>query len=159
MEVPGAAVSPGASNCNFAKAPTLTVIEALVLAVMPALVMSDAVTVALPEVFKVTLRVCVPPTNALSTGKLALLSLEVIPTVSLVLTRFQLASTALTVIVNDEPAVWAIGVPILPVELPAATVSPGTSNCSLANAPALTVIGGLVFAALVGSVTSVAVIV
>ena len=105
MEVPGAAVSPGASNCNFANAPTLTVIEELVLAVMPALVTSDAVTVALPTVFKVTLRVCVPPTSAASPGRLALLSLEVRWTVSLVLIAFQLASTALTVMLNPAPAV------------------------------------------------------
>ena len=39
-------------------------------------------------------------------GRLALLSEEVRPTVSLtVLTRFQLASTALTVAVNEVPAV------------------------------------------------------
>src|SRR5437867_12961821 len=100
MEVPGAAVSPGVSNCNFANAPALTLIEELVLAVMPALVTSDAVTVALPEVFKVTLRLCVPPANAASAGKLALLSLEVMCAVSLVLIGFQLASTALTVTLN-----------------------------------------------------------
>ena len=77
VEVPGAAVSPGTSNCNFANAPPLTVIDELVLAVMPGLVTLEAVTLWLPEVFKVTLSVWVPPTSDVSAGKLALLSLEV----------------------------------------------------------------------------------
>src|SRR6266571_2720370 len=131
----------------------------LVLAVIAECVMSDAVTVRLPAVLSVTLKVCVPAANAPLAGRPALPSLEVMPTTSLVLIKFQLASTALTVTVNAVPAVWAIGAPVLPVPVPAAAASPGTSNCSLAKAPALTVIGGLVFAALVGSVTSVAVIV
>ena len=46
-----------------------------------------------------------PPTRAASAGKLALLSLEVRWTVSLVLTAFQLASTALTVTLKAVPAV------------------------------------------------------
>src|SRR5207245_2947091 len=121
--------------------------------------MSEAVRVRLPAVLRVTLKVCVPALNAALAGMVALLSLEVIPTVSLVLTRFQFASTAFTVTVKAVPAVWAIGVPVLPVPVPAAAGSPGTSNWSLAKAAALTVIGGLVFAVLAGSVTSVAVIV
>ena len=116
-------------------------------------------SVRLPAVLSVTLKVWVPEAKAALAGMVALLSLEVIPTVSLVLTRFQFASTALTVTMKEVPAVWAMAVPVLPVPVPAAALSPGTSNCSLAKAPALTVIGGLVFAALVGSVTSVAVIV
>src|SRR5262249_19081870 len=63
-----------------------------------------------------------------------------------VLTRFQAASTARTVTVNGAPAVRAVGVPVLPVVVPGAVVSPGTSNCNCVNAPALTVIFGLVFA-------------
>src|SRR5947209_7618304 len=77
--------------------------------------------------------------------------------VLLVLIGFQLASTALTVTLNAVPAVCAVAVPVLPEPVPAAAISPGASNCSLARAPALTVIAGLVFAALVGSVASVAV--
>src|SRR5213594_2571782 len=119
--------------------------------------MSEAVRVRLPAVLRVTLKVCVPALNAALAGMVALLSLEVIPTVSLVLTMFQFASTALTVTVNAVPAVWAIGAPVLPVPVPAAAASPGTSNCSLAKAPALTVIGGLVLGALEPSATSVAV--
>src|SRR5438132_13864791 len=76
-----------------------------------------------------------------------------------VLTRFQLASTALTVTVKAAPAVWAAGVPVLPVELPGDAVSPGTSSCSLVNGPGLIVMTGLVLAVLVPSVMSVAVMV
>ena len=56
-----------------------------------------------------------------------------------VLTKFQSASTALTVTVKAVPAVWAVGVPVLPVAVPGAAVSPGTRICSLANGPGLTV--------------------
>src|SRR6185503_10260615 len=62
-----------------------------------------------------------------------------------VVTRFQSASTALTVTLNAVPAVWALGLPVLPVALPGEAVSPGTRICNLLNAPAFTVIGGLVF--------------
>src|SRR5437763_494869 len=81
------------------------------------------------------------------------------PTVWVLLTRFQLASTALTVAVNGVPAVWAMGVPVLPVAVPGAAVSPGSSSWSFAKAPVLTVKEGLVLAVLVPSVVSVLVIV
>ena len=68
------------------------------------------------------------------------------PTVSVELTRFQLASTALTVTLNEPPAVCAVGVPVLPVAVPGAAVSPGSRIWSFANAPGLTVVAGLVFA-------------
>ena len=55
------------------------------------------------------------------------------------------------------PDVWAVGVPVLPEAVPGAALSPGTSNCSLARAPALTGVEGLVLAVLVPSVASVAV--
>ena len=71
--------------------------DGLVLAVTPAWVMSEAVTVQLPAVLFVRLKVLVPLTSAALAGKVALASLQVIAIVSLVLTRFQLASTALTV--------------------------------------------------------------
>src|SRR5437588_797310 len=87
-------------------------------------------------------------------------SLEVMPTVSpSLLTRFQFASAALTVTMKALPAVCAAGVPVLPVAVPGAAVSPGASSCNLANAPALTVIGGLVLTGLLPSVVSTAVIV
>src|SRR2546427_106731 len=79
------------------------------------------------------------------------------PTVSVLLTTFQFASTALTVTVKAVPAVCAVGVPVLPLAVPGAAVSPGISTCSFVNAPAFTVIDGLVLAVFVPSVTSVAV--
>ena len=74
------------------------------------------------------------------------------------MTRFQFASTALTVTVNAMPAVRALGAPVLPVALPGDAVSPGTNNCSFANAPAFTVTLGLVLAVSVAA-TSLAVMV
>ena len=65
---------------------------------------------------------------------------------SFVLTRFQLASTALTVTLKALPAVSVLGVPVLPEALPGEALSPGTSSCSLAKAPGLTVREGLVLA-------------
>ena len=53
-------------------------------------------------------------------------SVEVMPTVSVELTGFQLASTALTVTLKLLPAVCADGVPVLPVAVPGAAVSPGS---------------------------------
>src|SRR6266853_4565958 len=120
--------------------------DGLVLAVFVLSVMSLAVTVCEPEVLSVTLTVRVPADNAPLAGKVALESMEVMPTVCVLLTRFQLASTALTVALNAVPAPWAIGVPVLPVAVPGAAVSPGTSNCIFTNAPALTVIDELVLA-------------
>src|SRR6266536_475615 len=113
--------------------------DGLVLAVFVLSVMSLAVSVCEPPVLSVTLTVRVPADNAPLAGKVALESVEVMPTACVLLTRFQLASTALTVALNAAPAPWAVGVPVLPVAVPGAAVSPGTSNCSFTNAPALTV--------------------
>src|SRR6266568_895034 len=158
--LPGAAVSPGTNTCSFSNAPTLTVIDGLVLEILVPLVTSPAVSVRVPAVLKVTLKVCVPPTNAVLTGSPALASVEVNATVSVaVVATFQFASTALTVTLNGVPAVRAVGVPVLPVVVPGAAVSPGIRICSLVNAPELTVMEGLVLAVLVPSVISVAVIV
>src|SRR3989442_87148 len=89
---------------------------------------SDAVTVALPAVLSVTERVCVLATSAELEGRLALLSEELRPTTSVMLvTRFQKASTALTVALKAAPAVWALGVPVLPMALPGTALSPGTN--------------------------------
>src|SRR2546430_17404446 len=69
------------------------------------------------------------------------------PTVSVMLvTRFQLASTALTVTVKAVPAVRAVGAPVLPLAVPGAAVSPGTNSCSLVKAAAFTVMAGGVLA-------------
>ena len=104
--VPGAAVSPGASSCNFANAPTFTVIDELVLALFVPSVISAAVTVALAAVFKVTLKVCAPPASAAFDGNVAFASEEVTETTSVTeATKFQLASTAFTVTLKAVPAV------------------------------------------------------
>src|SRR5438477_465534 len=123
MLVPGAALSPGANNCNFTNVPAVTVTEELVLAVFKPSVTSVPVTVALPAVLSVTLNVRVPAARAAFEGKAALASLEVMLTVSVaVLIRFQLASTALAVTLKAVPAVCAVGAPVLPVALPGAAV-------------------------------------
>ena len=103
--VPGAAVSPGMSSWSLAKAPALIVVAGLVLAVIAPLLMSVAVKVFEPAVFGVTESVLVPATSAVLAGSVALASVEVMPTVSVELTRFQLASTALTVTLKAPPAV------------------------------------------------------
>src|SRR5262249_15557693 len=90
-------------------------------------------------------------------GRTAFGSLEVIATVSLVLMTFQLVSTALTITLKAVPAVCTAGVPVLPVALPGAAVSPGTSSCSRAKAPGVTVIAELVSGVLPPSVLSEAV--
>src|ERR1051325_1456186 len=116
-----------------------------------------AVKVCAPLVPKVTLKVFVPDTNAAFGGNVAAPSLDMMPTVSVtVFTTFQLASTALTVTVKARPLVCAVGVPVLPAGVPAAAVSPGTSNCNLAYGPTVTVKFEL---ATPGTVPSVAVMV
>ena len=85
--LPGAAVSPGTSNCSLAKIPALAVTAELVSGAKPAWVTSLAVTVQLPTVLSVTLLVRAPGYQRDITGKAALASLEVVATMSLVLTR------------------------------------------------------------------------
>src|SRR5258706_24804 len=145
VTVPGAAVSPGTNNCNFANAAALTEMEELVLAVFDPSLESVAVTVRAPAVFSMTLKVCVPATSAALDGRTALLSEEAIATLSLAfVTKFQFASTAFTVTLNGTLAVWAVGVPLLPDALPGEAVSPGARIWSFANAPAPTAMAGLV---------------
>src|SRR6266566_3658066 len=55
------------------------------------------------------------------------------------------------------PAVCALGVPLLPVALPGASVSPGSTTSSLFTAAGFTVMAGLVPDDFVPSVVSVAV--
>jgi len=107
-------------------------------------------------VLSVTLKVLVPATRAAFAGRLALPSLEVIPTVCVELTTFQSGSTAFTVTVNAVPPCWLLGVPVFPLVAPAAAVSPGTRSCSFVNEPAVTGIT-LEFGLLAGVVISLAV--
>src|SRR5258708_24597858 len=87
---------------------------------------SEAVTVWLPAVLRVTLKDFVPATSDAFDGKTALASEAVMAAVSVTLvSRFQFASTAFTVTLNATPAVWAEGAPVLPVALPGDAVSPG----------------------------------
>ena len=136
-------------------APALIVVAGLVLAVIRPFVMSVAVNVFEPAVFGGDREVLVPATSAALAGSVALASVEVMPTVSVEVTTFQLASTALTMTLNEPPAVWADGVPVLPDAVPGAAVSPGSRICSFANAPALIVVDGLVLAVIEPFVMSV----
>src|SRR5438034_834054 len=86
-------------------------------------VTSEAVTVALPAVLSVTLKLLLPPTSAALTGNAALVSLELMATVSLVVIKFQFASTALTVTLKAAAAVSVEGEPVLPGAVPGATDS------------------------------------
>src|SRR5947208_12241364 len=90
-----------------------------------------AVKVQLPTVRKVTLKTLVPATRAALAGRIGLGADDAMPAVSvMVLTTFQFASTALTVTLKAVPAVSAVAVPVLPVVVPGAAVSPGTNNCT-----------------------------
>ena len=78
---------------------------------------------------------------------MAFKSLEVIATVCVfVLTKFQFASTAFTVIFNEVPAVCVVGVPVFPVVVPGAAVSPGINTCNLVAVPAFTSVAAPVLA-------------
>src|ERR1043166_2167938 len=75
-----------------------------------------------------------------------------------VLTRFQLASTALTLTLKGWPAVWAGGVPVVrTVLVPGLALSPGTNSCNLVKAPAVTVKGELATPLVTGAVVLLAV--
>src|SRR5207247_1795949 len=119
--------------------PTFTVIAGLVLLALLPSSTSDAVSVCVPAVLNVTLNEFVPLTSAASAASTALVSVELMCTVSVTaLMRFQNTSTALTVTLKAVPAVPAEGEPVLPLAEPGDAVSPGTSSCSFANDPALT---------------------
>ena len=78
--------------------------DGLVFAVFVPSEISEAVTVAV--VLSVTLKVCVPAVSAALGGNVALMSVEVIPIVSVtVFTRFQFPSTALTVRAKAPPEI------------------------------------------------------
>src|SRR2546425_2596878 len=129
-------VVPPVAGMNWAG---LTAMDGLMLAVLLPSVRSVAVRVKLPVALKVTVRLVVPDTNATAGGKVAVRSLELRPTVSLtVLTRFQKASTALTVTEKELPTIWALGEPVLPEGVPGAELSPGTSSCNWVKVAELT---------------------
>jgi hypothetical protein len=108
-------------------------------AVLVPSVVSEAVTVAEPAVLSVTLIDWVPELSAVPLGNKALGSVAVIATRSLAVeTRFQFASTALTVRLKAVPAVRPPGTPVLPPVVPGAALSPGARICSLLNTPAPT---------------------
>jgi hypothetical protein len=134
----------------------LTVMVGLVFGVLAPFVISEAVSVWPPAVPNVTLYDCVPLTSAAFAGNVAVPSLDVMPTTSVELTRFQFASTALTVTANEPPTNWVDGVPVFPVDEPGTAVSPGTRSCSFVNGPALTVMDGLALSDFEPSVTSLA---
>src|SRR5437899_7613826 len=114
----------------------LTVIAGLVLAVLLPSLRSLAVRVKLPFVPKETERLVVPAPKATAKGRLAVGLLELKPSVSLtVLILLYKLSTALTVTENVVLATCALGVPVFPLIVPGAAVSPGTSNWSLLNGP------------------------
>lgn len=104
LAVPGAAVSPGRSTCSLARAPAFTVMLGLVLAVFVPSVTLVAVRVAVPAVFRVREKEIVPATNAALAGGMALGSEAEMLTVWEDETRFQLASTALTLMRKALPA-------------------------------------------------------
>src|SRR5437870_2739494 len=103
--LPGAAVSPGITTWSGVIAPALMVVAGLVFAVLDPSVESVAVPVAVPAVLAVTEKVFVPATSAAFAGSTAFASELVIATVSVEVTGFQFASTALTVTLKLEPAV------------------------------------------------------
>src|SRR6058998_3371413 len=90
---------------------------------------SVAVTVYVPWEPGVILNCFEPATRAALAGSVACRSLEVIATVSVTeLIMFQLASTAFTAILKAVSGDWADGEPVLPLAVPGAAVSPGTST-------------------------------
>src|SRR5690348_6209400 len=84
--VPAAAVSPGSNSCSLVNDPALTVVVALVFAVSGPTLASVAVTVWLPAVFGVTVKVFVPATSGALAGSVALASDDEIAIVCVLLT-------------------------------------------------------------------------
>ena len=104
-------------------------IDGLVAAGFDPSLWSVAVRVAEPSVLRVMLKFWLPATRLVLAGNEAAASLELRPTKSVaVATLFQFASTALTVTEKDSPRFCCEGEPVLPVAVPGAAVSPGTSN-------------------------------
>src|SRR5262249_26434326 len=113
--------------------------DELVCGVLVPSVTSLAAAVAVPEVFGVTLRLLGRATRGVLPGSEALASEQVKATVwETLVTTFQFASTAFTVMLKAVPAVCAVGVPVFPEAVPGAGISPGAKICSLTKDPELT---------------------
>src|SRR5436309_3292633 len=101
---------------------------------------SVAVTVFVPVALRMRLNSREPASSVVLAGSVAWRSLEVIATVSvIVLTVFQLSSAAFTVTLKGVSGDWIDGVPVLPLRVPGAALSPGARINNLVKAPALTV--------------------
>ena len=80
-----------------------------------------------PPALNVTGKLPAPATSCAEGGNVALASDDRIAIASVVVvTRFQLESVARTVTVNGTPDVCRFGVPVLPVGVPGAGLSPGS---------------------------------
>src|SRR5437016_1108615 len=114
----------------------------LIAGVMAPLLPSVAVMKFVPVVLRTTVNCFVPATKAALPGRVASKSFAArLMTSVTLLMMFQLASTALTDTLNEVSGEITDGVPVLPVRVPGAQVSPGTKTSSFVNEPALTVIG------------------
>lgn len=130
----------GVVRANLDAAAAVTVTDALEPAVNAVPDATVAVIVCAPAVLNVTEKSLVPDTRAAFDGSVAAPSDDVIAMVCVEDdTTFQFASTAFTVAVMPDPATSSVGVPVLPVDVPGAAVSPGSSTCTLVAVPALTV--------------------
>jgi hypothetical protein len=132
---PDAGLSPlGTAPRKASVSGDLTVTSELLFAAsgLPAVV-SVALTVCDPAVFKVTVNVCLPLTSAKLAGKPAAPSIDLNATTGVAPgATTQFPSTAFTVTVNGVPAVSGVGLPVLPAIVFGAFVSPGSNICSRA---------------------------
>src|SRR5262249_61892046 len=87
------------------------------------------------------LRILLPEAKGVLVGKLAFGSVDASETTSEIEeTRFQYGSAALTVTFKAVPAICGCGMPLLPLGVSGAEVSPGSRSCNLVNAAGLTAI-------------------
>jgi hypothetical protein len=101
-------------------------------------VLSSAKTWNVPAALNVTWKERVPAFNEAVAGRVALASEERIEIALVtVVTVAQVSSHARTVTVNGTPATCAVGVPVLPLPVPGAADSPGSSTCSRVYGPAI----------------------
>src|SRR5678816_2620575 len=126
VTVPGAGISPGARIRTRAKEPPAMFTGLEVLGWIVAFTESRAVIVCAPLLWRRTGIRHWPLMSTVSDGIHAKVSVEVSTIRSFTPeTRFQYWSTARTVIVNGLPAIWLVGVPLLPVVVPPIACSPG----------------------------------
>ena len=98
-------------------------------------VRSEAVSVWLPTVPRITLKARKPFVSTLVSGVFAAPSPDVTRTLSPLGSGFHQLSVACTEALNARPAVWVTGLPVRPETLPGSAVSPGTRIWSRANSP------------------------